>query len=219
MRGPAHERRPFVVVLTGGIAAGKSAVSQRFAALGVPVIDTDVIARQLVEPGQPALAAIVRTFGGDVLDGDGRLDRRRMRDLVFADPGRRQQLEAILHPAIGADVQRQVLALDAAYCILVIPLLAESGRYQWADRVLVVDVDEQTQIARVMARDRIGRGQAEAILAAQAGRQQRLALADDVIDNRGSPQQLDLAVAALHDRYRHLASSSRQQRGHSNSGP
>jgi dephospho-CoA kinase len=193
------------VILTGGIASGKTAVSDRFAHLGVPIIDTDVIARELVQPGQPALAAIVHDFGSEVVDAGGALDRKRMRKLIFTNPDCKRRLEAILHPAIGAEVQRRIAALDAPYCILVVPLLAESGRYAWADRVLVVDVDEETQIARVMARDRSSRAQAQAILGAQASRQQRLALADDVIDNQGSLEQLDQAVAALHARYLRLA--------------
>ncbi len=200
----AH-RRPYVVVLTGGIAAGKSAVSEAFARLGAAVVDTDVIARELVQPGQPALAAIVHDFGSGVLDAGGALDRKRMRELIFTDPDSKQKLEGILHPAIGAEVKRRIAALEAPYCILVVPLLAESGRYAWADRVLVADVDEETQISRAMARDRISREQALAILQSQASRQQRLALADDVIDNKGSLEQLDQAVAALHARYVLLA--------------
>lgn len=198
-------RRPFVVVLTGGIASGKSAVSERFANLGVPVVDTDVIARELVQPGQPALAEIVSTFGTDILDEKGRLDRRRMRQIIFGDQDSKHRLEAILHPAIGAAAEQQILSLDTLYCILVVPLLAESGRYRWADRVLVVDVDEATQIARLTARDRVDRHQAEAALKAQSSREQRLALADDVIENRGSLRELDRAVSALHEKYSALA--------------
>jgi dephospho-CoA kinase len=202
-------RRPYVVVLTGGIAAGKSAVSAAFARRGAAVVDTDVIARELVQPGQPALAVIVHDFGSGILDAGGALDRKRMRAMVFSDPDCKRRLEAILHPAIGAEVKRRIAAVEAPYCILVVPLLAESGRYDWADRVLVVDVDEETQISRVMARDRISRAQAQAILDAQATRQQRLALADDVIDNKGSLAELEQAVATLHARYSRLAKSGR----------
>lgn len=198
-------RRPFVVVLTGGIASGKSAVSERFENLGVPVVDTDVIARELVQPGQPALAAIVSTFGPGILDEKGRLDRRRMRQIIFSDPDSKYRLESILHPAIGAAVEHQILSLDALYCILVVPLLAESGRYRWADRVLVVDVDEETQIVRLAARDQVDRQQAEAALKAQASREQRLALADDIVENTCSLQELDRAVLALHGKYSALA--------------
>lgn len=175
----------------------------------MPIIDTDVIARELVQPGQPLLAEIVAAFGPGILDPGGQLDRQRMRELIFTDPDSKQKLEAILHPAIGETVQQRLGTVDADYCILVVPLLAESGRYAWADRVLVVDVDEETQISRVMARDRISRAQAQAILGAQASRQQRLALADDVIGNQGSLAELEQAVAALHARYSHLAKSGR----------
>jgi dephospho-CoA kinase len=194
-----------VVVLTGGIAAGKSAVSECFARLGAAVVDTDVIARELVQAGQPLLAEIVAAFGPGFLDPGGQLDRQRMRELIFTDPDSKQKLEAILHPAIGKAVQQRLGTLDADYCILVVPLLAESGSYRWADQVLVVDVDEETQISRVMARDRISREQALAILQSQASRQQRLALADDVIGNQGSLAELEQAVAALHARYLRLA--------------
>jgi len=202
-------RRPYVVVLTGGIAAGKSAVSEAFARRGAAVVDTDVIARELVQAGQPLLAEIVAAFGPGILDPGGQLERKRMRELIFTDPGSKQKLEAILHPAIGQAVQQRLGTVNADYCILVVPLLAESGRYAWADRVLVVDVDEATQIARVMARDRISREQAQAILGAQASRQQRLALADDVVSNQGSLAELEQAVAALHTRYSRLAKSGR----------
>jgi len=199
-----------VVVLTGGIASGKTAVSERFARLGVPVVDTDVIARELVQPSQPALNAIVDEFGEEVLDEHGRLDRRRMREIIFRDPDSKKRLEAILHPSIGARAMERILSLDCNYCILVVPLLAESGRYQWADRVLVVDVDEETQITRLEVRDTVSREQAETALMAQSSRQQRLKLADDVIENNGSLRALDLAVLALHEKYSALAGRKSQ---------
>ena len=195
----------FTVVLTGGIASGKTATSDHFASLGVPVIDTDVIARELVEPGQPALKEIAETFGPDFLTSDGRLDRARMRHAIFADPGLRTELESILHPGIAAETLRRIDALEESYCILVIPLYASSDRYGWTDRVLVVDVDEETQVERVMARDGIGRQQALAILGAQASRLERLALADDVLDNSGDLSRLKAQVEKLHLRYLRLA--------------
>jgi len=204
MTGDSH-RRPFVVVLTGGIASGKTAVSERFARLGVPVVDTDVIARELVQPGEPALAAIVDEFGAEVLDEQGRLTRTRMREIIFRNPESKRKLEAILHPSIGAQAMQRIHSLDCNYCILVVPLLAESGSYQWADRILVVDVDEETQIARLEARDRVSRKQAESALRAQSSRRQRLKLADDVIENSGDLQALDLAVLGLHEKYSALA--------------
>jgi len=198
---------PFTVVLTGGIAAGKTAVSDRFARLGVPVIDTDRIAREVVEPGQPALDEICRDFGPEYLDDAGRLDRRKMRHAIFSDPSLKTRLEGILHPRIATEAMRRVASADFAYCLLVIPLYTESARWSWIDRVLVVDVDESLQVGRVMARDHIDRGQAEAILAYQATRRQRLALADDVIDNSGKPEDLDPQVEALHRKYLEMANA------------
>jgi dephospho-CoA kinase len=200
------------VVLTGGIAAGKTAVSDRFAGLGVPIIDTDLIARAVVEPGQPALHEITEAFGPQYLDDAGRLDRRRMRQAIFADTGLRARLEAILHPQIAREALRQIAKVNYAYCLLVIPLYTESSRWPWIDRVLVVDAPESIQIERVMRRDRIGKKQAEAILAAQADRQIRLAIADDVIGNSGKPGDLDNQVETLHRKYLHLA--TQKERGY-----
>jgi len=199
----------FTVVLTGGIAAGKTAVSDRFARLGVPVIDTDRIARTVVEPGQPALDEIRRTFGADFLDASGRLDRKTMRQAIFSDASKKARLEEILHPRIAREALRQIEQVDFPYCLLVIPLYTESTRWSWVDRVLVVDVAESVQIERVISRDRIDRNQAEAILAAQATREQRLALAIDVIDNSGGLKELDSQVEALHRKYLELAASKK----------
>jgi dephospho-CoA kinase len=197
--------QPFRVALTGGIASGKSTVADLFAALGVPVIDTDVIARQVVEPEQPALAQIAATFGRDVLDADGRLDRRRMRDRIFTDPDAKRRLEAILHPAIRAEMERQSMAAQGPYQVLVIPLLTEGGRRDHVDRVLLVDVPEELQIQRLMMRDGVTHEQAQASLNAQATRAQRLALADDVVRNTGRVDDLRARVATLDRRYREIA--------------
>jgi len=197
--------QPFRVALTGGIASGKSTVADLFAALGVPVIDTDVIARQVVEPGQSALAKISATFGPDVLDADGRLDRRRMRERIFADPDAKRRLEAILHPAIRAEMEQQSMAAQGPYQVLVIPLLTEGGRRDHVDRVLLVDVPEELQIQRLMMRDGVSHEQAQASLNAQATRAQRLALADDVIRNTGRVDGLREQVAELHGKYLRLA--------------
>jgi dephospho-CoA kinase len=191
----------YTVVLTGGIASGKTAVSNLFARLGVPVVDTDRIAHQVVEPGQPALKEIARLFGANFLDDKGRLERRKMRQAIFGDADLKARLEGILHPLIAAEALRLVGQIEAPYCLLVIPLYAESARWQWIDRVLVVDVAESEQIERVMTRDGINRRDAEAILAGQASRQARLALADDVIDNSGKLEDLDVQVNALHQKY------------------
>lgn len=201
------ERRPRVVVLTGGIASGKSAVSKRFARLGVPVIDTDALAREVVRPGEAALSEVVQAFGADVLTADGELDRPRMRDRIFGDPGQRKRLEAILHPAIAERARQRIRTTRASYCLLVVPLLVETGLFSWADRVLLVDADEESQIQRLMARDHVDRTRAEAALAAQASRAQRRALADDVIDNSGTLEALDAQVAALHRVYTDMAAN------------
>ena len=196
---------PFRVALTGGIASGKSTVADLFARHGVPLIDTDVIAREVVEPGQPALAEIVSVFGPGVLDSEGRMDRRRMRDHVFNDPAARKRLEGILHPAIRAEMERQSAAAQGPYQVLVIPLLTESGRRDHIDRVLVVDAPEELQIARLMQRDHVQREQALAALAAQAKRDARLEFADDIIVNDGDPAALTARVDALHREYLRLA--------------
>jgi len=200
-------RTPFRVALTGGIASGKSTVADLFAALGVPVIDTDVIAREVVEPGQPALAAVVAAFGSEVLGSDGRLDRRRLRERIFADAGARARLNAILHPAIRAEMERQSQAAGGDYQVLVIPLLTEGGRRDHVDRVLLVDVPEALQVERLMMRDGVSREQAVASLNAQATRAARLAMADDVLRNSGQPDELRDRVAELHGKYRALAAA------------
>lgn len=197
----------FTVVLTGGIASGKTTVSDGFRKRGVPVIDTDVIARELVEPGQPALERIAEAFGTAILDSNGALDRRKMREAIFSDPDKKAQLEGLLHPMIAEEVLKRTSEVSGPYCILVIPLYAESASYRWVDRVLVVDADEELQISRVMLRDQIGREQAEAILNAQASRTERLALADDVIRNDGSLAALESKIEALHKKYASLGSA------------
>jgi dephospho-CoA kinase len=204
---PAQPSPPFRVALTGGIASGKTTVANLFAALGVPLVDSDLIAREVVEPGQPALAAVAGLFGNEVLGSDGRLDRRRLREIIFADPAARARLESILHPAIRAEMERQSVAAAgiAPYHLLVIPLLAEGGGRDRADRVLVVDVPEPVQIERLMARDTVTRSQAEAALQSQASRAARLAIADDVVTNTGRIDDLREQVAALHARYLDLA--------------
>lgn len=193
------------MVLTGGIASGKSAVSACFEKLGTPVVDTDIIAREVVEPGSPALERIAGELGAGFLDADGKLNRSKLRQAIFSDPDLKSRLESILHPLIGKEVLQQVKQLDSPYCIIVIPLYAESSTYAWIDRVLVVDVIEDTQIERVMARDGINRDQARAILNAQASRQDRLALADDILDNSGDLSELPEKVKALHEKYLSLA--------------
>ncbi len=191
-----------VIALTGGIAAGKSAVTRRFEALGVPVHDADVAARAVVEPGTSGLAAIVEAFGEEVLDAQGWLDRHAMRQRVFADPAARKTLEAIIHPRVRAWLRERAATDTAPYCVLAIPLLAENiAHYRWVDRVLLVDAPESTRLNRLMARDGIDESLARRMLAQQATSAQRLTLADDIIDNSGDEAGLDEAVARLHQRY------------------
>jgi dephospho-CoA kinase len=196
----------YVVALTGGIAAGKSAVTRRFAALGVPVHDADVAAREVVAAGSEGLAAVVAAFGDEVLDAEGRLDRPAMRRRVFADPAARRTLEGIIHPRVRHWLHERALADTTAYCLLAIPLLAENiVHYRWVNRVLLVDAPVEQQLARLVARDGIDEALARRMLAQQARREERLALAHDVIDNSGDEAALDAAVAKLHQRYLSLA--------------
>ncbi len=195
------------VALTGGIASGKTTVSDLFQELGTPVIDTDVIARELVRPGQPALARIVQHFGSSVLQADGQLDRRQLRRRIFDQTAERRALEAIMHPAIQDELDAQLDRLHAPYVILVIPLLAESGRQWRQDRVLLVDVPEALQIERLVRRDHCSKAEAEVALAAQASRRERLALADDIILNTGEREALARAVRELHDKYLAVAAA------------
>jgi len=191
-----------VVGLTGGIGSGKTTVANHFAELGVTLVDTDLIAHQLTGPGGMAMPAIQAEFGAAVIAADGRLDRAAMRQIAFSDPAARRRLEAILHPLIRQESERQLAAATSPYAILVVPLLVEGGKpRERAQRVLVVDCQPQTQIDRVMKRNNLPREQVEAILAAQASRAQRLAAADDLIDNDGAPDTLAQRVRTLHERY------------------
>jgi dephospho-CoA kinase len=190
-----------IIGLTGGIGCGKSTVARHFEALGVPVIDADDITRQQVEPGQPALVEIVRHFGPDMLRPDGRLNRARLRERVFADPAQRRTLEAILHPRARIEIQRRLAILDAPYAMLSAPLLIESGWTELVDRILVIDCPRGQQIQRTRQRDGLSVAQIEAIIDSQAGRDTRLAAADDVILNDGDSAELPSQVKALHQRY------------------
>jgi dephospho-CoA kinase len=198
------------VGLTGGIASGKSTVARLFAALGVPVIDTDAIARDVVAPGSPALARIVAAFGPQFLAPDGTLDRRRLRAHVFADEAARRRLEEILHPEIRAATRAASQSASGPYQIIVVPLLVESGFDREVDRVLVVDCESDTQRRRLIERDGEDPAQVERMLAAQADRAARLARADDVITNDGSREELREAVETLHRRYLQLAAAGNE---------
>ena len=195
-----------VVGLTGGIAAGKSTATAFFRERGVPVIDADEVAREVVAPGTPGLAAVVDAFGPQVLQADGTLDRRRLRDIVFADPAQRRRLENILHPLIQDEIRAQLQRLSAPYCILAVPLLVESPALRaLVHRVLVIDVPVEVQIARLMQRDRMTAAQCQAMLAAQASRTQRLEGADDVVDNATDIDTLRRQLERLHTHYLELA--------------
>jgi len=198
----------FIVGLTGGIGSGKSAAAQVFEELGATVIDTDAIAHTLTGPGGAAIEPIRNAFGGDYITADGALARARMRDLVFADAAKKRLLESILHPLIRARSEALVLAARGAYVILMVPLLIESGAYRArCQRILVVDCPEQTQIARVTARSGISAAQVRAIMATQVARAERLAAADDVIDNSRDLAHLRRQVEMLHPRYVKLAAA------------
>ena len=196
---------PFIVALTGGIASGKTLISDEFASLGVPVVDTDVIAHAIVEPGQPALMEIAGTFGASIISENGKLKRSELRSLIFSDPNARKQLESILHPRIRQEVDLAIKKVTSDYCILVIPLLADRETYPNVNRILVVDVEPETQVNRLMARDKCNRTQAKQALKSQISRESRLKIADDVLNNSGSPVQALNEVGKLHKIYTRLA--------------
>ena len=198
----------YIIGVTGGVASGKSEVTRRFEALGVAVADADLAAREAVAAGSPGLAEVVSTFGPGVLTTAGELDRTAMRQRVFEDPAARQRLEAIIHPRVRAWLRQECEAAPGPYAIAAIPLLTEGGgrdAYPWIDRILVVDVPVEVQIKRLMRRDEVDLALAGAMLAAQASREARLAIADDVIVNDGALEALDGEVARLDQLYRGLA--------------
>jgi dephospho-CoA kinase len=199
--------RRLLIGLTGGIASGKSTVAQRFMDLGVPVIDADVAAREVVAPGKPGLQEVIDRFGSRVVAENGELDRRALRELVFSDSGSRRDLEAILHPLIRTEMDRSAAVAVGPYIVMAIPLLIEGGSRDRVDRILVVDVDEAVQLQRVMARDHCSAEQAQAILASQAPRSARLAAADDVLPNGGTVTELRQTVDRLHEQYLRLAAA------------
>jgi dephospho-CoA kinase len=190
--------------LTGGVGCGKSTVAELFQRNGVPVVDADDITRDLTAADAPALSRISSVFGDDVLLADGQLDRRKLRRMVFDQPEARQQLEGILHPLVREEIRARVREVSTPYCLVVIPLLVESSMTDLVDRVLVVDCEEADQIARVTVRDQCSVDDARAIIATQASRQSRLAIADDVIENAGSLDELKIVVQRLNQRYYEL---------------
>jgi len=201
-----------IIGLTGGIGCGKSTVAGYFAQQGIPVIDADQLARELVAPGSPALKEIADAFGPDTLLADGSLDRPQLRRRVFADPTQRRRLETILHPRIYAEMRRRTQALQAPYCIWVIPLLLETGKTALVERVLVVDTPESLQRQRVLARAGMDEDTLEAILRSQVSRGERLHAADDIIVNNADLTHLQQQVSALHHQYLALANAASPQR-------
>ena len=201
----------FVVGLTGGIGSGKSTVAEMFAALEIDLVDADVAAREVVAPGTPALAEIVEHFGPDILMADGSLDRRELRRIIFHQKQEKHWLETLLHPLIRRWLTQQISDRRSAYCLLISPLLLETGQAEMVDRILVVDVSVETQIARTLARDGGEESTVRAIIAAQIGRNQRLEHGDDIIDNDLPLQTLRQRVETLHQQYLTLAKAKRNK--------
>jgi dephospho-CoA kinase len=200
-----NQRQPLIVGLTGGIGSGKSTVAALFRDLGATIIDADVIARALVAPGEPALDEIIATFDSACLDARGQLDRGKLRRLIFSDPVRREQLEAILHPKITLEIKRLIKTVRTPYCIVVIPLLLETHQTGLVDRILVVDTPLNIRITRVESRDHLPRDEIDAIVKTQAEREAQLQAADDVICNIGSLDKLANLVQKQHDCYLKIA--------------
>ncbi|ATG03784.1 MULTISPECIES: dephospho-CoA kinase [Lelliottia] len=201
----------YIVALTGGIGSGKSTVADAFSRLGIVIVDADIIARQVVEPQTPGLRAIEAHFGKDIINSDGTLNRRLLRERIFSRPEEKTWLNALLHPMIHQETQRQISAATSPYVLWVIPLLVENQLQHKANRILVIDVLPETQLQRTMLRDNVTRQHAEQILAAQATREARLAVADDVIDNNGAPETIASDVARLHAHYLAYAAQAAAQ--------
>jgi dephospho-CoA kinase len=196
-----------VIGLTGGIGSGKTAASDYLASKGICVVDADLAARVVVEPGQPALAAIRQRFGDGVIQADGALDRRALREIVFADSSARKDLEAITHPAIGAEIVRQLSASTSPYTLLGSPLLLESSQHKLANRILLIDVPEEVQLRRTASRDKVAEAQVRAIIAAQMSREEKRRRADDIVMNDADLASLHQQLDALHETYLKMAES------------
>ncbi len=191
----------WILGVSGGIGSGKTAATDHFQTLGIDVIDADIVAREIVQIGEPALTAIAEHFGTHVLQADGTLNRAALREIVFADPTQRKALEAITHPAIRQRLHEQCMAAQSPYAILASPLLWESGQASLTQRSLLIDVSEATQLMRASQRDGVSEAQIRAIMAAQWTREQRLAAADDVISNEGSRAELEQQINTIHQTY------------------
>ena len=200
------------IALTGGIGSGKSTVAALFAKRGAPVIDADKIARELAAPGRPALQKIIEAFGQHIIQANGALDRKKLREIVFADQIAKARLEAILHPLIYAEIDRRIDRVEYPYCLAVIPLLLETGRPARFDRVLLIDVPERLQLERALQRDRSAPALIKKMIASQITRADRLQYGDDVIDNTGAIDALDGQAQRLHARYLQMAKDTKPQR-------
>ncbi len=194
-----------IIGLTGGIGSGKSTVTTLFGKLGVPVVDADIVSRQVVEPGQPALTEINRQFGPSILTAEGQLDRQRLREVIFASAIKRRQLEKILHPRILAEMKRQARQWATPYCIFAIPLLLEAGQQDEVEQIVVVDATDDIRRQRIKKRDHLSDNEIDAVFKTQLGRNERLAAADDIITNNGDLGALQQQVETLHRRYLNMA--------------
>jgi dephospho-CoA kinase len=201
----------FIIGLTGGIASGKTQASNYLASLGIAVVDADVVARQMVEPGSQCLTAISERYGPQILQADGALNRAKLREIIFGDAKEKQWLNNLLHPVIREETQRQLAIASSEYVILVAPLLIENELTKLVDKVLVIDVDEQTQLQRTCERDKVPLEQAKAILNAQISRQKRIEIADDIVLNDGSLTELENNLLTLHNSYLKLAKNKNNQ--------
>ncbi len=199
-----------IVGLTGGIGSGKSAVCHEFEQLSVPIVDADVAAREVVASGSVGFTAVVQAFGEEILSS-GAIDRRKLRQVIFADETKRATLEGILHPRIRENIDNELAKLDSPYCILCVPLLVEKAGYQNVDRILIVDCPTEVQIRRVMERDDLTRAQVEAIMRTQATRDERLRVSDEVIENSGEFEDLEIQVQILHAKYMAIAELTRRE--------
>ncbi|MFT2092376.1 dephospho-CoA kinase [Paraglaciecola sp. 2405UD69-4] len=195
----------YVIGVSGGIGSGKTTVTDCFKQFDIDVIDADVVARQVVEPGTQGLQAITEKFGPQILDKQGELNRSQLRQLIFSNAEHKNWLNNLLHPAIRTEMAKQIQDAKSSYCLLSVPLLIENKLYEMVDRVLIVDVSESQQLARTILRDKSNTEQIQAIMKSQATREQRLAFADDVIDNNGPTENLQQQVSLLHHRYLDLA--------------
>ncbi|MDR7091708.1 dephospho-CoA kinase [Cellvibrio fibrivorans] len=199
---------PLIIGLTGGIGSGKSEASKRFIERGILVVDADVVAREVVEPGSPALTQIAAHFGPVILDATGNLQRSKLREIIFSNPSEKQWLESLLHPIINTEIRRQLAGAMSVYAILASPLLLETQQFQLVDRILVIDTSEQHQLERASHRDKSNEAQIKAIMQTQLSRQERCARATDIIQNHGSIDELDAQVEKLHQLYLELAQST-----------